>query len=58
MTKLLKQEYAVTDASDDELLDVISLTKKEAIEYKRKNPTHLLELIEEMEDIDFNDIDE
>lgn len=39
-------EYAIYDESG-ELIDVIDLTKKQAKEYERDNPTHTLE---EMDD--------
>lgn len=51
--KHLKQEYSVYE--DEELIDVLSLSKKEATEYRRKNPTHILEVIEELDDFDFVD---
>ena len=39
-------EYAIYDESD-ELIDVLNLTKKQAIEYERDNPEYSVELIED-----------
>ena len=39
-------EYAIYDESD-ELIDVLNLTKKQAIEYERDNPEYSVELMED-----------
>lgn len=46
MKKQLIHEYAVYD-KNGELVDVINLTKKEAINYERDNPDYTLEELEE-----------
>lgn len=39
-------EYAIYDESD-ELIDILDLTKKQAIEYERDNPGYSVELMED-----------
>lgn len=39
-------EYGIYDELD-ELIDVVFLTKKQAIEYERDNPTYSIELLED-----------
>lgn len=44
-------EYGIYDESG-ELIDVINLTKKQAIEYKINNPIYSIELMDDELDID------
>lgn len=44
-------EYGIYDELG-ELIDVVNLTKKQAIEYERDNPTHSIELMEDELDTD------
>ena len=39
-------EYGIYDESG-ELIDVVNLTKKQAIEYERDNPEYYIELMED-----------
>ena len=49
MKKFLTFEYAVYDELG-ELIDVINLTKKEAKEYQKDNPTYILEEMDDLEE--------
>ena len=44
-------EYGIYN-EDDELIDVVFFTKKQAIEYERDNPTHSIELMDDELDKD------